>query len=80
MSTWPEESGSVPGEVRSERLLAWFSERRRDLPWRRTRDPWRVLVSELMLQQTQVVRVLPRYEAFLDRWPTPSACAATPVA
>lgn len=80
MSSWTGERGSVPGEVRSERLLAWFSERRRDLPWRRTRDPWRVLVSELMLQQTQVARVLPRYEAFLDRWPTPSACAATPVA
>lgn len=48
----------------------------RDLPWRRTRDPWAVLVSELMLQQTQVARVLPRYEAFLARFPTPSACAA----
>lgn len=60
-------------------LLAWFARRRRDLPWRRTRDPWRVLVSELMLQQTQVARVLPRYETFLERWPTAAACAAAPV-
>jgi A/G-specific adenine glycosylase len=48
----------------------------RDLPWRRTRDPWAVLVSELMLQQTQVPRVLPRYDAFLRRFPTVRACAA----
>lgn len=61
-------------------LLTWFAERQRDLPWRRTRDPWAVLVSELMLQQTQVARVLPRYEAFLERWPTPAACAAAPLA
>jgi A/G-specific adenine glycosylase len=60
-------------------LLAWFGERARDLPWRRTRDPWAILVSELMLQQTQVARVVPRYESFLERWPTPGACASTPV-
>ena len=60
-------------------LLAWFDERQRDLPWRRTRDPWAILVSELMLQQTQVARVLPKYEAFLSRWPTPAACAAAPL-
>lgn len=65
--------------VRREALLAWFGHRARDLPWRRTRDPWSVLVAELMLQQTQVARVLPRYEAFLDRWPTPAACAAAPL-
>jgi A/G-specific adenine glycosylase len=57
-------------------LLDWATAARRDLPWRRTRDPWAVLVSELMLQQTQVARVVPRYEAFLARFPTPSACAA----
>jgi A/G-specific adenine glycosylase len=57
-------------------LLAWTGETRRDLPWRRTRDPWSVLVSELMLQQTQVSRVVPRYLAFLDRFPTVAACAA----
>lgn len=60
-------------------MLGWFGERQRDLPWRRTRDPWAVLVSELMLQQTQVARVLPRYEDFLARWPTASACAAVAV-
>ncbi len=52
----------------------------RDLPWRRTRDPWRVLVSEVMLQQTQVARVVPAWHAFLDRWPTPARCAAEPAA
>ena len=48
----------------------------RDMPWRRTRDPWAILVSELMLQQTQVARVIPKYEAFLARFPTVAACAA----
>ena len=61
-------------------LSAWAESARRDLPWRRTRDPWAVLVSELMLQQTQVPRVVPRYQAFLDRFPTPAATAAAPVA
>ncbi len=51
----------------------------RDLPWRRTRDPWGVLVSESMLQQTQVARVAPRWHAFLQRFPTPSACGAAAV-
>ena len=60
-------------------LLEWGERSRRDLPWRRTRDPWAVLVSELMLQQTQVPRVVPRYEAFLARFPTPAACADAPV-
>ena len=63
-----------------EALLAWSESSRRDLPWRRTRDPWEVLVSEAMLQQTQVARVVPRYAAFLERFPTPAACAAAPVA
>src|SRR5204862_3152410 len=62
----------------SQAVLTWWEEHRRDLPWRRTRDPWAVLVSELMLQQTQVPRVLPRYEAFMTRFPTPAACAAAP--
>jgi len=60
-------------------LLAWGEAARRDLPWRRTRDPWSVLVSELMLQQTQVPRVLARYEPFLERFPTPAACRAASV-
>jgi A/G-specific adenine glycosylase len=56
-------------------LLAWYSDNGRDLPWRRTRDPYAILVSEVMLQQTQVSRVLPRYEAWLERWPTVEALA-----
>jgi A/G-specific adenine glycosylase len=65
----------VLGPPAQRALLAWGERSRRDLPWRRTRDPWAVLVSELMLQQTQVARVVPRYEAFLDRLPTPAACS-----
>ncbi|MGH7582452.1 MAG: A/G-specific adenine glycosylase [Gemmatimonadales bacterium] len=52
------------------RLLAWFRRHGRDLPWRRTRDPYRILVSEVMLQQTQVARVLEYWPRFLDRFPT----------
>jgi A/G-specific adenine glycosylase len=59
-----------------ELLLAWFAEHGRDLPWRRTGDPYAILVSEVMLQQTQVERVAPRYLAWLDRWPTIEALAA----
>lgn len=62
-----------------EAVVGWFGTGGRDLPWRRTRDPWAVLVSELMLQQTGVARVLPRYVAFLERFGTPAACAAAPV-
>jgi A/G-specific adenine glycosylase len=57
-------------------LLAWFNRNGRDLPWRRTRDPYAILVSEVMLQQTQVERVIPRYLAWLERWPTAAALAA----
>jgi A/G-specific adenine glycosylase len=57
-------------------LLAWFSQNGRDLPWRRTTDPYAILVSEVMLQQTQVDRVIPRWLAWLERWPTPDALAA----
>ena len=61
-------------------LISWWERHgRHDLPWRATTDPWAVLVSELMLQQTQVPRVVPRYHAFLERFPTASACAAAPV-
>jgi len=56
--------------------MAWFRENGRDLPWRRTRDPYAILVSEVMLQQTQVERVIPRWLAWLERWPTPAALAA----
>ena len=63
-----------------ELLLAWFEANGRDLPWRRTRDPYAILVSEVMLQQTQVDRVVPRYLAWLERWPTVDALAAAPAA
>jgi A/G-specific adenine glycosylase len=59
-------------------LLSWFENHRRDLPWRQTRDPYAVLVSEVMLQQTQVERVVSRYLAWLERWPTAQALAAAP--
>ncbi len=51
-------------------LLAWYERTKRDLPWRETHDPYAILVSEIMLQQTQVERVVPRYLAWLERWPT----------
>ena len=50
--------------------MSWFAENARDLPWRRTHDPYAILVSEVMLQQTQVERVVPRYEQWLARWPS----------
>ena len=60
----------------SKRLRAWFKRHGRDLPWRYTRDPYRILVSELMLQQTQAARVVDFYERFLDRFPDMGALAA----
>src|SRR6266542_506281 len=57
-------------------LLAWYANHGRDLPWRRTRDPYAILVSEVMLQQTQVERVVRRYLEWLERWPTAEALAA----
>jgi A/G-specific adenine glycosylase len=59
-----------------ESLLDWYAAHGRELPWRRTRDPYAILVSEMMLQQTQVERVVPRYVAWLERWPTVHALAA----
>jgi A/G-specific adenine glycosylase len=56
-------------------LLTWTDGNLRDLPWRRTRDPWQVLVAETMLQQTQVTRVVDRWTQFVDRYPDPSTCA-----
>jgi A/G-specific adenine glycosylase len=64
---------------RERAVLAWGERHLRDLPWRRTRDPWAVLVSEVMAQQTGVDRVVPYYERFLARFPTPAVCAAAPV-
>jgi A/G-specific adenine glycosylase len=57
-------------------LLDWFHFFGRDLPWRRTRDPYAILVSEVMLQQTQAQRVIPYYLAWLERWPSAEALAA----
>ena len=59
-------------------LLHWGEAQRRDLPWRRTRDPWAILVSETMLQQTQVARVISRFLEVMERFPTTAACAAAP--
>jgi len=61
-----------------QRLLRWYDANGRDLPWRRTRDPYHVLVSEVMLQQTQVDRVLPKYDEWLTRYPTMEALALAP--
>jgi len=63
-----------------EQLLAWYAEHGRELPWRRTRDPYAILVSEVMLQQTQAARVVPRWLAWLERWPTAAALAEAPTA
>jgi len=61
-------------------LLDWFATNGRDLPWRGTRDPYAILISEVMLQQTQASRVVPRYVAWLERWPSLDALAAAPTA
>src|SRR5918997_5577874 len=62
------------------RLLAWYRANGRDLPWRRTDDPYHILVSEMMLQQTQVHRVLPKYYEWLARFPSLAALADAPEA
>jgi A/G-specific adenine glycosylase len=61
------------------RLLKWYGQHGRDLPWRKTSDPYRILVSEVMLQQTQVDRVIPKYHEFLQRYPSFAALAQAPV-
>lgn len=63
----------------ARRLLPWFRRHRRDLPWRRTRDPYAIWISEAMLQQTQVVTVIPYYERFVARFPTVGALATAPL-
>ena len=63
-----------------ELLEAWFAQTGRDLPWRKTTDPYAILVSEVMAQQTQVDRVVPRWERWLERWPTVDALAAASAA
>lgn len=71
-------SMTCPTAAFQARLLAHARGGLRDLPWRRTRDPWAVLVSEVMLQQTQAPRVIPHWHAFLEAFPTVAACAAAP--
>jgi A/G-specific adenine glycosylase len=66
--------------VVEDALLAWFQAEGRDLPWRHTRDPYAILVSEVMLQQTQVERVVPRYLRWLELWPSAKALADAPLA
>jgi A/G-specific adenine glycosylase len=60
------------------RLLAWYQEHKRDLPWRRTQDPYRIWISEIMLQQTRVAAAIPYYERFLKRFPNVRALASAP--
>jgi A/G-specific adenine glycosylase len=68
------------GPMWSDGIDTWYAAHgRHDLPWRQTTDPWAVLVSELMLQQTSVARVLPRWERFVRRWPDPVSCASAPL-
>ena len=62
-----------------ESIFTWITPRLRQLPWRDTRDPWHVLVSEVMLQQTGVSRALPKWEMFIDTFPTPQQCADAPL-
>jgi len=73
-----EEFPFDPGEF-ADRLLAWYGRAGRDLPWRKTRDPYRIWVSEIMLQQTTVSAVIPYYDAFLARFPDVATLAAAPV-
>jgi A/G-specific adenine glycosylase len=70
-----EFQGALEGSGFTRALLRWAAKSRRDLPWRATRDPWAVLVSEVMLQQTQVSRVEVKYLEFLEYWPTPEDLA-----
>src|SRR5881398_2670772 len=61
-----------------QRLLTWYQRHGRDLPWRKTDDPYHILVSEIMLQQTQVDRVVPKYVEWLEKYPTMTALAGAP--
>ena len=65
--------------VFQDALLGWAAVRLREMPWRATRDPWGILVSEVMLQQTGVARVMPKWHAFMEAYPTPADCAHAPL-
>lgn len=69
----------MPGSFHVQRLLAWYRANARDLPWRRTADPWAILVSEVVLQQTRVEQAIPYFERLLARFPTPQTLAAAPL-
>ena len=72
-------SVTASGKQRFQRgLLTWYSQHGRDLPWRRTSDPYRIWLSEIMLQQTQVSTVIPYYIRFVERFPDVSALAGAP--
>jgi len=77
----PEHPAFSAGAVEAlrARVFGWYALNRRDLPWRRTQDPYAVLVSEIMLQQTQVQRVIPKYEVFLTTYPRLEDLAAAPL-
>jgi len=78
----PKRKKAVPTQLArtfQKRLLTWYVTHKRDLPWRQTSDPYKILVSEIMLQQTQVDRVIPKYEEFLQKYPTLEALAKAPV-
>jgi A/G-specific adenine glycosylase len=79
LPTRAHEAGHYSGAVRQS-LLLWYESHGRSLPWRETRDPYAILVSEVMLQQTQVERVVPRWRRWLERWPTVEALAAATAA
>jgi A/G-specific adenine glycosylase len=75
-TSWP------PGPLKrrfQQRLLKWYARNARNLPWRKTSEPYHILVSEVMLQQTQVDRVIPKYHQFLDRYPSFETLASAPV-
>jgi len=72
-------SGTGHPERLTRKLLAWYAASQRDLPWRHTRDPYRIWLSEVMLQQTQVATVIPYYNEFLSRYPDARALAAAPL-
>jgi A/G-specific adenine glycosylase len=78
MASAPRAAAAGRRAALHDALLGWYERERRDLPWRRTRDPYAILVSEFMLQQTQVARVVARYESWLRRWPDERALAAAP--
>jgi A/G-specific adenine glycosylase len=82
MPSTGHEPSPLPGAAERRRfrrrLLAWYRRHGRDLPWRKTDDPYHILVSEIMLQQTQVDRVLPKYREWLDKYPSLAALASAP--